>query len=924
MYQKPTYAFIAGELSESFLGRTDLTKYELGVKLARNFFVDYHGGLSTRAGTELCVPIEDDTYPTKMFRFRATAGDYVLLFGHLYCRPIREGGYLLEAAKTITDITDDVVTSAAHGYSSGDWVYISGVVGATEFNARYFEITVLDVNTFQLLLPNGGTIDFSLYNLYSSGGSVSRTVRITTPYLGTDLSDLSAEQKYDEVVLTSLDYARRKLTYASDTSWALALITSGSSVAAPTGLTLTPSAAASAGVAFAVTAVVDGKETVASDYKTTELTVNYTATAGSLKVTWGAVPGATEYNIYRSLVLPIGADITLAQELGYLGHSFGPQFTDNNITPDFTKTPPLYYDPFADSTITAIEMTAIGSGYAKSGAVVVTDPNGTGFVGYPVINAAGNIVSVVVVNGGSGYTAPVVSFTGGGTLATATATVGEATGNNPRIYRTFQQRGVYAGTNNLPMTIFASRPGETENMDVSSVITAGDSYEFTLDAAEVKPIRHMLALRFGLLVFTENSISLLRAEEGKAVSGINALAEPQAYKGTNGSPPVAIDLDVLFAQNQSSSLNAMMYTEYTNTFKIQDLSVLSNHLMGEGKEITRMEWVPEPHKLLYCLREDGALLTLTYEREQEVFGWAQHWTRGLFKDCCAVNETAGDVLYVTVKRKINGSWVQFVERIKPRNQTITEDFWCVDCGLASTLLSPAADLEASAHTGTGVTISASASVFSSGNVGDIIYLGGGKAEVVGYTSGTVIIVDFLRDITLLVPETTDVPQIVTSGNWEIATPISTVSGLWHLEGETVSVLSDGDAFLDQIVTNGSVTLDAPATKIKIGLPYKCQGQTLPIVLRDIQSDGRRKNVLGLAVRLLDSRGLSFGSSFTDLTEMKDRSSEDWGEELALRTDSSYVVVNTAWTPEGEIFFEQKYPLPGTVLGFVYDVDLGDD
>lgn len=368
----------------------------------------------------------------------------------------------------------------------------------------------------------------------------------------------------------------------------------------------------------------------------------------------------------------------------------------------------------------------------------------------------------------------------------------------------------------------------------------------------------------------------------------------------------------------------MMYTEYTNTFKIQDLSVLSNHLMGAGKEILRMEWVPEPHKLLYCLREDGALLTLTYEREQEVFGWAQHWTKGLFKDCCAVNDPAGDVLYVTVQRKINGSWVKFVERIKSRAQTIAEDFWCVDCGLSSTMLSPAATLTPSAIAGTGISIVASAAVFSAGNVGDIIYLGGGKVEVITYVSPTEVTVNFLRDITELLPETTNVPKIVAPGAWEIATPITVVSGLWHLEGETVSVLADGDAFLDMVVTHGKVTLVNPATKIKVGLQYVCRGQTLPVALRDVQSDGNRKNILGLAVRLLDSRGLAFGDSFSNLVEMKDRTDEDWGEEIALRSDSSYVTVNTAWTTEGEIFFEQRYPLPGTVLGFVYDVDMGDE
>jgi len=922
--QKTSYGFVAGEVSPDFYGRTDLTKYDLGLRLSYNFFVNTQGGISSRAGTEFCAPIEADDKPVKLFRFRATADDYFILFGEKYFRPIRDGGYLLHPTKAITGIVGNVVTSAGHGYVIGDWVFVSGIVGATEFNLRYFEIVAANANTFTLALPNGGTLDSSGYGAYVSGGLVAKTVRIDSPYSAEFLPGLSFEQRYNDVVLTSLAYPRYRMTYVTDTNWTISAITSSGSFIAPTGLALTPSGAGTAGVAFAVTAIIDGKETVASAYKTTETTVNYGATAGSMKVTWNALAGATEYYIYRSLLLPIGADITLAQELGYLGRSFGPQFTDTNITPDFTKTPPLYYSPFAPSTIEQVDITVKGSGYAKSATVVITDPTGSGFDGYPIVNAAGQIVSVVVVNGGSDYTAPVVSFIGGGTLAAATATIGPASGVNPRIFKVFQQRGVYAGTDNLPMTLFASRPGELDNMDVSSVPTAGDGYEFTIDSAEIKPILHLLALRFGLLIFTENSVTLLRAEEGKAVSGVNALAEPQAYRGAGEAPPTAIDLDVIFAQSKGSSVNAMLYTEYTNTFKLQDLAVLSNHFFCEGRKVVRFAWVEEPHKLLYCLREDGALITLTYDREQEVFGWSQQWTQGLFTDCCAGTESQNDVLYVVVKRRLSGNWVQTVERVKSREHRLPEDFWCVDCGQEYPLTSPAATLTPSAITGTGISLTTNVGVFSASNVGDIVYLGEGKAEVVTYVSPTEITVDFLRDMSLIVPETTATPQELPSGAWQIGTPITVVSGLWHLEGESVSVLADGDAFLEKVVTAGKITLDHPATKIKVGLGYRCRGKTLPIALRTVQSDGKIKDIVGVSVRVKDTRGLAVGADFDSLVEMKDRTSEDWGDELLLRQDMSYVSLNTAWDTEGSVCFEQRYPLPATVLSLVHDVNLGDD
>lgn len=923
--QKPIYGFIAGEVSPSFFGRTDLSKYELGVMLAQNFYIDYRGGMVSRPGFAFCAPIEDDHLDVKMFRFRATDDDYVLLFGHNYIRPMRNGGYLLEAAKTITGIAGNVFTSAAHGYAVGDMIYLSGIVGATQFNGRYVEVSAATANTFTITLVNGFALDSSGYSAYVSGGSAFRTVRVTTTYASTDLAGLSLEQKYNDITITSLDFDPARLTYVSDTSWTLSTISFGGTVAAPTVPTLTPSGAAAAGVAFAVTAIIGGKESVASPYAMTSLTVNYSTTAGSMLITWPGVANAEEYNVYRSLILPTGAQISRAQELGYIGRTFGPQFIDTNIVPDFTKTPPVYYNPFADGAVEYITVTGAGAGYTAASAVSLSGGGGSGFVGYCVVNSAGALLAIVIVNGGSGYTsAPTVNVTVGAG-ATFSVSLGATTGNNPRIFKNFQQRGVYAGTVNSPMSLYGSRPGDVDNFDVSSVVNAGDGYTFTIDAIEVKPINHLVALRAGLLIFTSNAINLLRAEEGKAVSAVNALSEPQAYKGASSCPPITIDLDVLFVQDRSTALNAMQYTEYTNTFQLQDVSILSNHLIGKGKNIQRMGWQAEPNKLLWSLREDGALLSLTYERAQEVFAWAQHYTRGLFKDCVVVHEEVAERLYAVVERKVQGRWQKFVEVMMPR-EVATEDHWGVDCGLGYSHEYPAASLTPSATTGTAITFTASAAVFSAGDVGKIIYVGGGKAEIVGYVGATQVTCDFLRSMSVVMPEVWDTPISLTylADDWSMAAPVSTLSGLWHLEGETVSVLADGDAYLDAVVASGSITLDVPASKITVGLPFRARGKTLPLTLSSALIEGHRKDIIGVAARLKETRGLSFGDDFSRMVEMKDRTDVDWGASLEDRNGSAYASVSSAWDEEGVVCFEQLYPLPATILGLVVDAVIGDD
>jgi hypothetical protein len=925
---KPIYGFVAGEVSPDFYGRTDLTKFELGVATAKNFYVNYRGGLDFRGGTEFVAPLKNTT-AVRLFKFGALDDDYVLVFGDLYMRFARSGGYLLEAAKTITGLTaatTGVVTAVAHGYSTGDWIYLSGVVGPIELNQRYFEVGSVTTDTFELLSPASVAIDTSTFDAWASGGTVAKVVTITTPFTAATLEGIKVTQRRSvEMRITSLDYPRHKLVYTNDTTWTLTEMVTSPSGAAPDNLVLTASGSGTAGMAFAITSVVDSIESAPSPYEIKANSVDYSNTAGSLKVTWDGVPLAQSYNIYRSLLLPIGADITKAQELGYLGRSFGPQFTDNNITPDFTKSPPQFYNPFADGELTYIEVTTAGTGYDNADTVIVTDGTGTGFAGYPVINAAGGIIGVVITNGGTGYGSPTVTFSdnGGGTDAVATATVGPLTGNNPRAFAMFQQREAYAGTINEPMGLWAAKPGTIDNFDVSSIINAGDAYSFTFDGVEVDPVYHLLTLRSGLLAFSSSQITLLRAEDGIAVSGINALAEPQAYKGVSSVEPILIDLDVLFVQRKSTALNAMVYTEYTNSFTMQDISVLSGHLFGEGRRITRMQWVAEPNKLLYSVKEDGSCTITTYERAQEVFGFTQMWTAGLFKDLLAIEEDGRDVFYTVVERNVNGEYVNYLERSHQRALDLTEDFWGVDAGLRYTLATPNTQLSFSGITGS-ITVTASGAVFSAGNVGDIIYANGGKLEITAYTSTTVVTATLLRVFSKLMPESTTRPLRAEYPLWEMGTPVQTLTNLWHLEGETVSVLADGDAILEQTVSGGSITLDLPATKITVGLAYAGLVVTLPVNLMQQITEGKRKSVKGVSTRLRGTRGLAVGTSENDLVEYPNRTDEDWGESINPLSEVNYQHINSGWEEDQQVVYKQAYPLPASILSLVFDVDVGDD
>ena len=99
-------SFAAGELSPALWARTDLAKYQTGLRLARNVFIHPHGGASNRPGT---LWAGETKYPDKKSRLipfmYSTEQAYVLEFGDKYIRIIVDGGYVLAPTQLPYEIT---------------------------------------------------------------------------------------------------------------------------------------------------------------------------------------------------------------------------------------------------------------------------------------------------------------------------------------------------------------------------------------------------------------------------------------------------------------------------------------------------------------------------------------------------------------------------------------------------------------------------------------------------------------------------------------------------------------------------------------------------------------------------------------------------------------------------------------------------
>lgn len=901
-----TFSLVAGEISRQFYGRTDLEKYGLGVAKAENFYVSMSGGMRSRPGL-LFRDFLQHRSVFHQFRLGDGSENVLVVFGPGYIRLMQNGSYLLEDSTSISAVAANVITSAGHGLTVGDLCYVENA----QLPSAVYVVTAVSGNNVTVewlhgLIPAPAAA-------YTSGGTVAKVLTLTTPYTADELSSLYLHQNLSTLYVTVRGQSRHKLSFdASASTWSFDEIVSDTVLAAPSGVTLTASAAGSARIAVSVTAVDDrGIEGRPSVPVLITNSINYTVEEGSLKIAWSAVAGAVSYRVYRSVVVA-NDGLTTGQELGYIGDTKAPMFVDSNIVPDFTRTPPRNFNPFANGAVARIEVTAQGSGYT-TGSVSVS--GGTGFSGYPILQD-GKVLGIVILNGGEGYElTDTVTISGAGTGATASITkVTELSGNDPAITYTFQQRQGYAGSTNAPLTIWGSKPEAPDNFDFSDIPNAADGYVITIAAQQLAPIRHVLPQRSGLLVMHSKGIERLAPDEGRALSGVNAAVDPEINIGVSALQPVTINNDVVFLAERGRSLISLNYTYYSNSYQPNDISVLAPHLLESPP--TRLEFAGLPDNILWMPREDGRFLSVTYSREQEVYAWAQHATQGRVLDLCVIDYDRKGVVFFEVERFLNNRIVYTVEELSERRADLVEDYVGSDCSLLySENIGGAATL-----TKAGTTFTASAPAFSSALVGDILRIGGGQYRITSVTSSTVVQTEELLPLTAVYPYTS---RMIPTATWTLSRPVTTVGGLWHLEGQTVTILADAGVLASQVVTDGAVTLPKACTRVVVGLPYTCELVSLPasLITNSVQTDGRYKRITHVTVRLDETRGAEIGVLGNRIYPMKDKLSNNLAEQIATRSDIVKVQVDASFTRDAQIVIRQPYALPCSVLSFLLDAEV---
>ena len=407
----------------------------------------------------------------------------------------------------------------------------------------------------------------------------------------------------------------------------------------------------------------------------------------------------------------------------------------------------------------------------------------------------------------------------------------------------FEQRLVFAGTKSQPQTLFFSKSGDYENMDDAyhDTIADDDAIVYTIASNQVNAIRFMTATRTLIVGTAGGEFAVSGGGTDVAITPTNILIKKQSNHGAANLDAIAVGNVTLFLQRAKRKIRELAYNFDVDGYLAPDMTILAEHISESG--ITQMAYQQEPNQIIWCVRTDGQLIALTYQREQQVVAWHRHIFGGSFSTGNAVCESVAALptddneyqIWVIIKRTINGATKRYVEYLHTFDfdETDNTDFNFLDS------------------------------------------------------------------------------QLSYSGS-----PVTSISGLSHLEGQTVAILADGATHPRKTVTSGSISLDRSASKVKVGLPYTSLLQTMRLDAgsQDGTSQGKTKRIFDITLRIYESIGIEVGPDLNNMERIPFRSSATLMDQaIPVFTGDKEIEFRGNYETDGYVYVRQDQPLPLTIL-----------
>lgn len=971
-------SFATGEVSPALYSRVDINKYSTALKTAQNFFIHPSGGASNRAGTHYVATVKDSSKATRVVPFKYSQDEvYIIEFGDYYCRFYMDGSQIDKdspaayAGGTPYAVGDFVTDGGIVYYCIQAGTGQTPATSPTYWTAQTaYEIVTpyAAADLFELKFAQSADVlyiahqDYPPATLSRYGDDDWRYAEFAYEYGPFMPGNIDKDNELHFILIAAWDSA---VTYAVGD-----LVTHGTGVdgavawkciQAGTGKDPDTEAAYWAGVVYdAGTGYVIGDyvrdvgigyfciqagtgKTPASNptYWTPEGTYNYTCIAGkSANITSdvamfdsdhvGALFRINESIEAQSMTEIFTTTRTSAGSLSLCGASTWRLVTHG------TWTGTLTLEKSIDNGVNWIAVRVFASKADINHNTYGTIEESEGQLRLNYTDTSGTCTVDLSVDAVDKYCIFEVSnyltSTSVRVLLKSSMVVSNNGGVSPAgwwewaegswsVYRGFpacvsfyQDRLCWASSASEPQTIWMSKTGQYTDYGTSIPLVDTDGIGVNLPSKELNAVNSILGLS-NLLAFTSSSEWAVGLENVITPTSIGI--KNQGYNGCSKVPPITIGNKVLYIQPMGTVVRDLGYDIQVDGFAGENISLLADHLF-DNKEIVEMAFQQNPDGIVWCVRDDGALLALTYLKEQMVVAWSQHITDGDFESVACIPGDYVDEVWFVVKR---GNY-RYVEYMKERQvSTNPRDQFFVDCGV--TYDTPL--------TITGITKANPPVVTSAGHNldnDDHVYI----SEVVGMTEvngkwftvankGTDTFE--LNDIDTDLPVDGSAYTAYVSGG-EARLGVSGLSGLDWLANQEVVLLNDGNVETQTVTAGGDIVFDNEGCIFQIGLPYTSILESLRINMnmRDGGLLGRFVKIPQVTVYFLNSRGGYVGPDADHLDELKPIPPELLDEPIALYSGEQTITMPSDYQIDGRIYYKQTDPLPVTIAAFVPVVNVG--
>ncbi len=633
----------------------------------------------------------------------------------------------------------------------------------------------------------------------------------------------------------------------------------------------------------------------------------------------------------------------------YIAHRSHPvrQLVRNSAT-SFTLSEVVFVDgPYLDDNTTSttiaasatsgsVTLTASASFFTSSHVGAIFRITNSGTTGYAKVTAFTNATTV---------TAAVQSALGGTSAVTTWREGAFSTERGyPGCITFFEQRLCLAGTAHRPQTVWVSKVDDYENFTPGA--NDDDPIPFTIAANKVNIIQWLSQARNSLFIGTVGAEWQVKGANNAAITPSNIIVRQQTSEGSARIQPVPIKNALLFIQRGGEKLHEVTFDFLTDSFQAPDLTLLSEDITSGG--ITHFDAQRTPDPIIWAVLSDGTLSAMTYQPDQKIQAWHKHTIGGA---ASAATITVTDYANIAVSTDIvvtksDGSTVTFSSEASSGDAPSTTNGWrpnesnnttadniytAINAHADFTVANPAANVVTVTETqkaGTGpITLKSSDPVrvatadesyavaesiavipkdITAGIYIDQVWLGV-KRTVNGATKRYIEYIDSTLN--------TD-SSLTYSGS-----STSSISGLSHLEGQTVAVKVDDAPQPDKVVSSGAISISPAGTAAEVGLPYTHTLTTLPPEF-GAQAGASLSRLRRMHEVVLYLRASSGGLINSDNIIYRS-SADDMGTALPLFTGTIRYTPDDSWDRDGNITISGTQPLPFNLTALIMGTNVSE-